>query len=201
MPAEKVRAVLDRIQALQAQLEQELQTVVAEKQSRFHYSLQKGKVIFEKGVHDLHARYRLGLWQYLKAARPAHILTAPIIYSVIVPLVLVDVAITIYQQTCFRVYGIPLVRRREYIVIDRQHLAYLNAIEKLNCMYCGYGNGLAAYAREIIARTEQYWCPIKHARRVRGRHERAQKFVDYGDAEDYRDGLRALREELRREKS
>ena len=29
------------------------------------------------------------------------------------------------------------VRRSRYFVIDRHHLAYLNGIEKLNCVYCG----------------------------------------------------------------
>lgn len=31
---------------------------------------------------------------------------------------------------------------RPYVVFDRRHLAYLNAIEKLNCAYCEYGNGV-----------------------------------------------------------
>ena len=46
--------------------------------------------------------------------------------------------------------------RGQYIVIDRHRLKYLNAIEKLNCVYCGYGNGVIAYARDIAGRTEQY---------------------------------------------
>jgi hypothetical protein len=84
------------------------------------------------------------------------------------------------------------------MVIDRGHLAYLNVIEKINCVYCSYANGLIAYVQEIASLTEQYWCPIKHARRVIATHERYRKFVDYGDAESYHTGLAALREELRR---
>ena len=68
-------------------------------------------------------------------------------------------------------------------MIDRHRLPYLNAVQKLNCLYCGYGNGVIAYAREIIARTEQFWCPIKHARRTHGAHARTSKFVDFGDAD------------------
>ena len=68
-------------------------------------------------------------------------------------------------------------------MIDRQHLAYLNSIEKLNCVYCGYANGVFAYTREIAGRPEQYWCPIRHAKRVRAPHARYRHFVDYGDAE------------------
>ena len=75
--------------------------------------------------------------------------------------------------------------RSDYIIIDRQHLNYLNVFEKLNCVYCGYGNGVISYAREITSRTEQYWCPIKHARKVLDAHPRYNGFVDYGDATEY----------------
>ena len=111
----------------------------------------------------------------------------------IVPLVILDLSVTIYQQICLRIYRIPLVRRSDYLVIDRHHLDNLNGIEKLNCAYCGYGNGLIAYAREITARTEQFWCPIKHARRTLDVHRRAERFFDYGDVSSYQQGSLALR--------
>jgi hypothetical protein len=85
------------------------------------------------------------------------------------------------------------VKRADYFVIDRHLLSYLNAIEKLNCVYCGYGNGVIAYAREITARTEQFWCPIKHARKAAGTHDRADKFLEYGDANAWRERLKLLR--------
>src|SRR5262249_13823724 len=44
--------------------------------------------------------------------------------------------------------------------------------------------------------TEQYWCPIKHAIRVRATHEHYRTFVDYGEAETYRERLEELRREL-----
>jgi len=112
-------------------------------------------------------------------------------------LVLLDVFIFIYQQTCFRIYGIPLVSRKDYLVIDRQHLMYLNIIEKINCMYCGYGNGLIAYVREVFARTEQFWCPIKHANRSVAAHSYEHKFTDYGDVHAYKQRLEELRNEVK----
>jgi hypothetical protein len=45
----------------------------------------------------------------------------------------------------------------------------------------------------VAARTEQYWCPIKHARRIQAAHDRYPKFFDHGDAEAYRQGLARLR--------
>ena len=98
-----------------------------------------------------------------------------------------DFFVSVFQAVCFPIYGIAKIRRADYFVFDRHHLAYLNALEKLNCAYCSYANGLIAYTREIAARTEQYWCPIKHARRVIGTHARYALFDDYGDAEGYQD--------------
>jgi len=123
-------------------------------------------VVFERGVRRLQRQQRTGLWRYLSEAPLVHILSARFIYGMIVPLVILDLSVTAYQHLCFRIYGIPLVCRAHHLVIDRHHLAYLNAFEKLNCVYCGYANGLIAYAREITARTEQFWCPIKHAQRT-----------------------------------
>lgn len=127
--------------------------------------------------------------KYVLNAHPLVIVTAPVIYALIVPLVLLDLFVTIYQAVCFPAYGIPKVRRGDYLVFDRYHLAYLNTLEKLNCAYCSYANGLIAYVREIAGRTEQYWCPIKHARRVIGAHPRYATFEDYGDADGYRKWL------------
>mgnify|MGYP003714603975 FL=1 len=76
--------------------------------------------------------------------------------------------------------------------------AYLNGIEKLNCVYCGYANGMIAYVREIAGRTEQYWCPIKHARRSADPHDHFEAFIDYGDAETYRANLKQIRSDLNR---
>lgn len=185
--------ILARLHRVQQELEEELEHLLVEKRGEFQYTIHRGKVVFERGVRRLQRRQRIGLWQYLRDAHLAYVLSAPVIYGMVVPLVTRDLSITVYQHICFRIYGIPLVRRSNYLVIDRHHLDYLNAIEKLNCVYCGYGNGLIAYAREITARTEQFWCPIKHARRTLDVHHRAERFFDYGDVSAYQRGLRMLR--------
>lgn len=182
-------------------LENELETRWDTLRQQFQYTLEGHRVRFEAGVRRLHRRYRIGLLRYLGDTPPLHILTAPVIYAMFFPLVLLDVSLTLYQHICFRAYGVPRVVRRDYLVIDRHQLGYLNGIEKLNCVYCGYANGLMALAQEIVARTEQYWCPIKHARRVRGAHSRYPLFADYGDAENYQQAMLRLRNDLRAEKS
>ena len=57
---------------------------------------------------------------------------------------------------------------------------------------------LLAYVREVAARTEQYWCPIKHARPAPAPHRHYQQFLDYGDARGYRRELPAIRRALAR---
>ncbi len=189
----RLETLLERLKQVQQELEQEAERLLAEKRQQFSYRPHRGRVVFEHGIHRLQRQYRTGLWTFFRQAHLSYVLSAPVIYAMIVPLALLDLSVTLYQHICFRVYGIPLVRRREYVVIDRHYLPYLNLVEKLNCAYCGYGNGVIAYAREITARTEQFWCPIKHARRARGAHQRTRKFFDYGDGEAWKRDRMQLR--------
>ncbi len=142
------------------------------------------------------AEERIGLWDYIRRGKISYGLTAPVIYGMIVPAVILDLCVTVYQAVCFPVYGIPKVRRRDYIALDRHRLPYLNALQKLNCVYCGYFNGLIDYVREIASRTEQFWCPIRHARRVKGVPTRYWHFLRYGDGKDLNRRWIQLREEL-----
>jgi hypothetical protein len=188
--------ILQRLHALQNELEMEIDRLLKEKRQRFHYNLERGKVRFEQGIKALQKRQRTGLWHYLRTTPISHLLSAPLIYGVLIPFVFLDIVVTLYQQICFRIYHIPLVRRSDFLLLDRQYLAYLNAIEKVNCLYCSYSNGMIEYVREVAARTEQYWCPIKHARRSPDPHRLADCFVDYGDIEAYRTKLEKLRQQL-----
>lgn len=115
----------------------------------------------------------------------------------IVPLALLDLWASLYQAICFRVYEIPRVRRRDYIVFDRDQLSSLTWIKALNCRFCGYGIGVIAYVREIVSWTEQYWCPIKHAVRISSPHDRYAAFLEFGDAGSHRNRLEDFRVALR----
>ena len=188
----QINALIDRISALEGELDAEL----AKRSAELRIGIEHGRVAFEEEILRRHRQLRTRLLPYVFGANPLVALTAPVIYAAIVPFVLLDLFMTIYQTICFPVYGIAKVRRSDYFVFDRSHLAYLNALEKFNCAYCSYGNGLIAYAREIAARTEQYWCPIKHARRVVGAHARYALFEQYGDGENYQQRLAELRKGL-----
>ncbi|WP_111734216.1 hypothetical protein [Roseovarius amoyensis] len=186
--------LLQRIRELQDEIETDLRR----RAEKFRYRLDDGRVVFEAGMRARHRALRVGLGEFLRQTRPMVVLTAPVIYSLIVPFVLLDLFVTIYQRVCFPVYGIERVRRADFIRIDRQHLAYLNALQKLNCIYCGYANGLVGYAQEVAGRTEAYWCPIKHAARIGAHHAYYAQFVDYGDGERFQDGLVASRRRVTR---
>ena len=175
--------LLARLRMAQAEFEADLDAVLQERRKAFHYQIEQGRVRFESGIRRMQAQYRAGLLRYVFTARIGHVLTAPFIYALMVPLLLLDLMATLYQRICFPVYGIQRVHRRDHIVIDRHLLGYLNLVEKVNCLYCGYANGVAEYVREIAARTEAYWCPIKHAHRSQDPHRLIHKFLDYGDAE------------------
>ena len=179
---QRIAGILQRIQILENELETELQNGRVLR----GFSIKGKRVEFDRGTRKEHRAWRVGLVPFLKGTTFTSLLTTPLIYSMIVPLALLDAWLNVYQQIYFRAFRITRVPRSEYIVIDRHHLAYLNGLEAFNCVYCGYANGVIAYAREIAARTEQYWCPIKHARRVIGAHPRYAEFVDYGDADAYR---------------
>jgi hypothetical protein len=189
-----VAALTEKIRALEAELEAEL----AKRHAELRVGLEKGRAFFEEEILRRHRELKSSLLRYVVNARPLVLLTAPVIYALIVPLVLLDLGFTIYQAVCFPIYGIPKVRRRDYLVFDRYALAYLNALEKINCAYCSYANGLIAYVREIAGRTEQHWCPIKHARRAIGALAEYSAFEDFGDAEGYRKRIERWQNEYRR---
>jgi len=189
-----IAGLLQRIRALEDELELEF----ARRRLELRFAVHEGKVRFEQAILARHRAMRTDLLRYILTARPIMLLTAPFIYAMVLPFALLDLCLTLYQAVCFPVYGIEKVRRSDYLVYDRSQLAYLNAIEKLNCAYCSYANGLIGYLREIAGRTEQYWCPIKHARRVVAAHGHYADFVDYGDSEAYQRALPQLRRALGR---
>ena len=186
------KEIIDKIKALENELAEE----ISQRQEEFFYQVNHRKIKFAESARRLHKQYVIHVFSYLRHARIAHILTAPIIWFGLLPALFLDLFISTYQILCFPVYKIPKVKRADYIVIDRQYLAYLNVIEKANCIYCGYFIGLIAYTQEITARTEQYWCPIKHASKLEKIHSRYEYFVDYGDAKNYRARIKALQKDF-----
>lgn len=189
---QRVQSIVARMRAAETELADELEKTRAEVFKAFDDQWQNARGELFKRQKQL----RTSLWNYVKGARLSVVVTAPFIYAVIFPAMLLDLFVTVFQALCFPAYGIPKVKRSDYIVFDRQNLAYLNILEKINCGYCSYVNGLFAYVREIGARTEKYWCPIKHVRKLIAPHAHYADFVEYGDAEAYHEQLENLRQAL-----
>ncbi len=184
---------ITQLVAQMATLEDELRTALHEQESRIFFQIKGKRVEFERSVRIAHRKLKMNFFRWLVTNRPQNLITGPVIYGMAIPMVLLDVLVTLYQWTCFPIYGIRKVRRSDYFVYDRHHLGFLNFIEKFHCTYCEYGNGLMAYMTEILARTEEYFCPIKHARKVLGTHARYRNFLSYGDPQDYASKLEAYR--------
>jgi hypothetical protein len=192
---DRIRQIVDQITALEV----ELNAAMHERGERLRYRFEDKRVVFEKNVKDAHQRVKMGVLRWIVTERPQNFITMPIIYSMVVPMFVLDLFLFFYQWTCFSVYGIGKVKRADYFVLDHQHLAYLNFFEKGHCMYCSYAVGLMAYATEIIARTEQYFCPIKHASNILSAHSRYGHFISFGDSENYHEKLEAFRRQLAKE--
>ena len=188
----QIELLIEKIRDLEAELE----IALAQRAEELRLRILDGKIEYTNEILAAHRALKKGLLKYVLDSSPLKILTLPFIYGIAPPLMLLDASVSLYQFVCFPVYGIPKVNRKDYLVFDQANLAYLNLIEKVHCVYCSYGNGILAYAREIAARTEQYWCPIKHAKRIKAAHSRYNRFVDYGDAEAYHKKLGELRKDF-----
>lgn len=115
-----------------------------------------------------------------------NVLSAPFIYMMIIPAaVILDIFLVVYQYTAFFLYRIPRVKRSDHFVYERHFLDYLNWVEKINCLYCSYVNGIFSYAMEIGACTERYWCPLKATRHPKFPHTWYNDFADYGNPEEW----------------
>ncbi|HWQ87295.1 hypothetical protein [Brevundimonas sp.] len=193
--SQRIEQLAGEIVRLQGELDREIER----RRKDLGWKFREGLVEFEHGITERNRRLRLDLGAFVARSSVATVLSAPVIYSLIIPLVLIDGWASLYQAVCFRAYRIPRVRRSQYIVVDRNRLGYLNLVEVLNCLYCEYANGVIAYVREVSSRTEQYWCPIKHALAVTDPHLRYYQFLEYGDAEGYRGRLEEFRRRLRAE--
>lgn len=191
----RMQDLATEIVRLQGELDREIES----RRKALGWELKERIGEFEKGVAAGHRQLRLGVVKFFGRTSLAVALTAPVIYSLIVPLAIIDLWVSAYQAICFRAYGLPNVKRSGYIAFDRRKLSYLNLIEALNCGFCAYANGVIGYAREIASRTEQYWCPIKHALKITDPHHRYYQFLEYGDAEGYRARLDEFRARLREE--
>ena len=104
--ASSINSLREKIQALELELESEM----SRQRAGLRFGLERGRVRFEEEVKRRHRQLRTHLARYIFTARPLVWITAPVIYSLIIPFVIVDIWVSLYQAVCFRVYRIPQVQ-------------------------------------------------------------------------------------------
>lgn len=177
-----------KIKHIQAKID-ELELALYEEYERlafkYGFSIEQKRVEFRQKFRERNRTFRIPAWKYAFPVNIRHFLSIPFIYPMIVPTVILDIFLNLYNWTAMPLYRIPLVRRSDYIVFDRQFLDYLNWIQKLNCIYCSYVNGVFAFAVELGGRTERYWCPIKAAHKRPPRNNWYCDYADFGSPEQW----------------
>lgn len=180
---ETIKEVLTKMEALQAEMKERYDEMA----KKYGYEFQQKKIQFQQVFRDENRKEKISSWKYIATKNIRFILSMPFIYGMIIPAIFLDICLMAYQYTAFPLYRIPRVKRSDYIIFERKYLDYLNWIEKINCLYCSYVNGLFAYAVEVAARTERFWCPIKAASRPRFTHSWYKEFADYGSAKEWKE--------------
>ena len=123
----------------------------------------------------------------MKLQRLRNWIAVPFIWMMIIPAIILDIFLEVYHHVAFPLCGIKMVKRKNYIKIDRHKLKYLKFHQKFGCVYCGYINGLVHYAVIIAAKTESYWCAIVH-KKTKGfvAPDHHKNFAKYGDEEEFK---------------
>jgi hypothetical protein len=177
----KIKKIIEKMDALNEKLVNEYQAMA----KKYGFMIQQRKIRFLNDIREKNKNLRIPAWKYIVPKNIRHLLSMPFIYIMIFPVLVLDIFLSVYHLAAFPLYGIPLVKRKDYIVYDRKFLDYLNIIQKVNCLYCSYVDGFFAYALEIAARTERYWCPVKAARKPKFHHGWYKDFADYGNPEEW----------------
>lgn len=184
----KIKEMIDEIEAMKAKLKDE----ISQQEKDKLYEIKNGYVRFEHDAFLRQKKYVKSLWQWFAEIPLLNLLSAPVIYAMVFPALFLDMMLFVYIKVVGAVFKFEFPQRSDYIVFDRHYLGYLNIMEKLNCLYCSYFNGLMAYATVIANRTEFYFCPIKHAKKVAYDNKYYDEYLQYGDADNYQEKLKAL---------
>ena len=166
---------------------EELKVEYTKLMDKYGFTFSWGKIVFNSEKVKENKRLKKPLLETIFTAQIREIISIPFIYMMYFPALLLDFMLFIYQHVAFRLYKIPIVKRSEFIIYDRAQLDYLNIVQKINCIYCSYFNWLMSYAVEIWWRTERYWCPIKHAKKMKWWHDWQKHFSDYWDPDGFKD--------------
>ena len=120
---DRIRSLLNQMNAL----EDEMRAALQSQETKMFFEIRGRRIEFEKAVEQTHRKLKKNIFRWLVTNRPQNLITGPIIYGMIFPLLILDICVSLYQATCFPIYGVVKVRRRDYIAFDRQHLEWTRA--------------------------------------------------------------------------
>ena len=115
----KLEAIIEEIKKLEKQLVLEIE----KKEEEFFYKIKGKKVYFDPKIKRYQKTLATRIYSYIVNTSLLNLLTVPIIWFCLLPALFMDVVVSVYQFICFRVYGIPEVKRSEYMVMDRHSLS------------------------------------------------------------------------------
>src|SRR6185436_585928 len=92
-------------------LEREIEEDVGRARERWRYRIEAGRIRFDRDVRLAHQRLRQSIPRFIRESSPLNVLAGPVVYSMILPIALLDLWISAYQRICFPVFGISRVRR------------------------------------------------------------------------------------------
>lgn len=104
---QRLQELASEIARLQGEPDREIES----RRRALGWHLKRGIVEFEHGITIEHRRLRMGMVTFLARSPIGAILTAPVIYSMFIPLLLMDAWASLYQAIYFRAYRIPRVQR------------------------------------------------------------------------------------------
>ncbi len=98
---EQIEQILKKISYLEKKLQDELR----KEDKLFDFTFEGKKVCFNKELLKEQQKHLEDIFTYLKNAPILYIITSPIIYGLIIPALILDITVTIYQAINFRVYN------------------------------------------------------------------------------------------------
>ena len=158
---QSIKDILEKINKLNRQLSEKYNQLA----EKYGFSSAGRRIVFLQEFRKRNKKFKIPTWKYVIPQNIRHLLSMPFIYMMIVPVVILDIFVTIYHLVAFSLYHIP----------------------KIHCLYCTYVNGIFAYAVEVGARTERYWCPVKAAHKPKFHHDWYSEFADYGNPEEWKE--------------
>lgn len=102
-----ISRILQEIENKRKELAEEYERI----KKKYNFEYIKWKITFSKEQKLENKKKKRSFWQTTKSTTFREYLSIPFIYSMMIPAVILDLFLFMYQQTAMRLYRIPLVKR------------------------------------------------------------------------------------------